>query len=71
MKLYYGNKSTIDIAHNPIQHDKRKHSEIDRHFIKEKLEKGLVCMLCIISKQQVVDVVNKGFIMWEWRTCIP
>ncbi|RVW73428.1 Retrovirus-related Pol polyprotein from transposon RE1 [Vitis vinifera] len=38
MKLYCDNKSAINIAHNPIQHDRTKHIEIDRHFIKEKLE---------------------------------
>lgn len=30
------NKSAISIAHNPIQYDRTKHIEIDRHFIKEK-----------------------------------
>ncbi|KAL6332216.1 hypothetical protein AAG906_001931 [Vitis piasezkii] len=30
MKLYCDNKSTINIAHNPIQHDRTKHIEIDR-----------------------------------------
>ena len=34
------NKSAISIAHNPIQHDPTKHIEIDRHFIKEKLDSG-------------------------------
>ena len=36
IKLYCDNKSTINIAHNPVQHDRTKHIEIDRHFIKEK-----------------------------------
>ena len=35
MKLYCDNKSTINIAHNPVQHDRTKHIEIDRHFIKK------------------------------------
>ncbi|KAL6331168.1 hypothetical protein AAG906_009596 [Vitis piasezkii] len=38
MKLYCDNKSAINIAHNPIQHNRTKHIEIDSHFIKEKLE---------------------------------
>lgn len=41
MKLYCDNKSTINIAHNLVQHERTKHVEIDRHFIKEKLECGL------------------------------
>ena len=43
MKLYNDNKSTISIAHNPIEHDRTRHVEIDCHFIKEKLEGDPVC----------------------------
>lgn len=32
MKLYCDNKSAINIAHNPIQHDRTKHIEIDKTF---------------------------------------
>ena len=39
MKMFCDNKSAITIAHSPIHHDKIKHIEIDRHFIKEKLDK--------------------------------
>ncbi|RDY12032.1 Copia protein, partial [Mucuna pruriens] len=38
IKLFCDNNSTISIAHNPVQHDRTKHIEIDRHFIKEKLD---------------------------------
>jgi hypothetical protein len=37
MRLYCDNKVAISIAHNPVQRDRTKHVEIDRHFIKEKL----------------------------------
>ena len=39
MKLYYDNKVAIEIAQNPLQHDHTKHVKVDRHFIKEKLDK--------------------------------
>ena len=44
IKLYCDNKSTINIAHNLVQYERTKHMEIDRHFIKEKLEGGPICM---------------------------
>ena len=44
MKLYCDNKLGINIAHNPVQHKRTKHIEIDRHFIKKKLEGGMICM---------------------------
>jgi hypothetical protein len=36
MKLWYDNKSVINVANNPVQYDRTKHVEIDRFFIKEK-----------------------------------
>lgn len=42
MKLYCDNKASCDTAHNPVQHDRTKHVEVDRHFIKEKLEEKLI-----------------------------
>ena len=59
MKLYCDNKSAINIAHNPKQHDRTKHIEIDRHFIKEKLEKGVVCMSYVPSEHQLANILTK------------
>ncbi|CAN6689606.1 unnamed protein product [Malus baccata var. baccata] len=42
MKLHCDNKAAIEIAHNPVQHDRTKHVEIDLHFIKEKLDARII-----------------------------
>ena len=36
MKVYCDNKAAISIAHNPVLHDRTKHVEVDKHFIKER-----------------------------------
>lgn len=59
MKLYCDNKAAINISQNPVQHDRTKHVEIDRHFIKEKVDTGLICMP-FVSSQQVADILTKG-----------
>ncbi|XP_022876720.1 uncharacterized protein LOC111394904 [Olea europaea var. sylvestris] len=33
---------SCDIAHNPVQHDRTKHVEVDRFFNKEKLDEKVV-----------------------------
>ena len=45
IKKFCDNKFVISIAHNPIKHDKTKHIEIDQHFIKKKLDSGLIATL--------------------------
>ena len=44
IKVYCDNKATISIAHTLALHDKTKHVEVDKHFIKEKLENGLIAI---------------------------
>ena len=61
MKLYYDNKATINISQNPVQHDPTKRIEIDRHFIKEKVDAGLTCMPFVPTSQQVANILKKGF----------
>ena len=60
MKLNCDNKSAINITHNPIQHDRTKHIEVDRHFIKEKWEEGVMYMSYVPSKHQLANILTKG-----------
>ena len=41
MLLFCDNKAFINIAYDPVQHDRMKYIEVDRHFIKKKLMKRL------------------------------
>lgn len=70
MRLYCDNKSAISIAHNPVQHDRTKHIEVDRHFIKEKLDSGLICTPFISTKDQLADVLTKGLPSHEFQQII-
>ncbi|KAB2597903.1 hypothetical protein D8674_000823 [Pyrus ussuriensis x Pyrus communis] len=45
-------------ANNPIQHDRTKHVEVDRHFIKEKLVDKLVEIPYVRSEDQLADVLT-------------
>lgn len=60
MRLYCDNTSAIEIAHNPVQHDRTKHVEIDRHFFKEKLDAGTIVFPFVRSEQQLADMLTNG-----------
>ena len=59
-KIYCDNKAAVSIAHNPVLHDRTKHIEVDKHFIKEKIEAGTICLPYIPTAQQVADILTKG-----------
>jgi len=60
MKVYNGNKIAISIVHNPVLHDRTKHVKVNKHFIKEKIDSGMICMPYIPTTEKVIDVLVKG-----------
>lgn len=60
MKLNCDDKATINIAHNPVQHDRTKNAEGDRHFIKERRDCKLICTPFVKTHDQLVDILTEG-----------
>ncbi|RVX02121.1 Retrovirus-related Pol polyprotein from transposon RE1 [Vitis vinifera] len=60
MKMFCDNQLVISIAKNPVHHDRTKHVEIDRHFIKEKIEEGIIKMLYVPTCLQIADILTKA-----------
>ena len=60
LKLWCDNKSALCIATNPVQHDRTKHVDIDRFFIKERLDDGTLKLDFVTSSEQVADCLTKG-----------
>jgi hypothetical protein len=60
MKLWCDNKSAISIANNSVQHDITKHIEIDKFFIKEKLNNGFLELGHVSTRDQAADCLTKG-----------
>ncbi|KAK9105059.1 hypothetical protein Scep_021903 [Stephania cephalantha] len=58
--LYFDNKAAIKIAQNPVQNDRIKHVEVDRHFIKEKLDQKIIQVRFVKSEVQLADVLTKA-----------
>ncbi|GKD54841.1 putative ribonuclease H-like domain-containing protein, partial [Tanacetum coccineum] len=60
IQIMSDNKAAIQILENHVQHDKTKHVEIDRHFIKEKLEAGIIKLPFVKSEDQLADILTKA-----------
>ena len=60
MNLFCDNKAAIDISHNPIQHDRTKHVEVDRHFIKQNLEEKIIRFPFVKTKDKLADILTKA-----------
>ncbi|RDX85725.1 Copia protein, partial [Mucuna pruriens] len=55
IKLFCDNNSATSIVPNPIQHDMTKHIEIDKHFIKKKLDSGHIVTTHVPTRLNVTS----------------
>jgi hypothetical protein len=58
--IYYDNQSCIKLSENPFFHDRSKHIEIRYHFIRDYLQRGVVELQYISTKEQVADILTKA-----------
>ncbi|GKB34086.1 putative RNA-directed DNA polymerase [Tanacetum coccineum] len=54
------NSSALQIAANPVFHEKSKHFEIDVHLVREKVASGVIVTEKIHTSQQIADVLTKA-----------
>jgi hypothetical protein len=59
IKIYCDNKAEIIIANNQVQRDRTKHVEVDRHFIKQKLDEKTVIFSFVKSEDQLANILTK------------
>jgi len=60
MNLFCDTKVAIDISQNLVQHDRTKHVEVDRHFIKQNLEEKIIRFPFVKSEDQLTDILTKA-----------
>nr|GEX99809.1 hypothetical protein [Tanacetum cinerariifolium] len=58
--MYCDSKAAIAISCNPVQHSHTKHIDVRYHFIKEKVEKGIVELFFVETECQLADLFTKA-----------
>nr|GEW45351.1 retrovirus-related Pol polyprotein from transposon TNT 1-94 [Tanacetum cinerariifolium] len=58
--MYCDSKAFIAISCNPVQHSCSKHIDVRYHFIKEKVEKGIVELIFVGTEYQLADMFIKA-----------
>ena len=53
------NNGSLSLAKNPDQHARTKHIDVQYHFVREKVEEGLVKVAYINTKAQLADIMTK------------
>lgn len=58
--VYCDNISVVYMSHNPVQHQRTKHVEMDIHFVREQVALGHIRVLHVSSSYQYADIFTKG-----------
>nr|GEU79712.1 copia protein [Tanacetum cinerariifolium] len=60
IRMYCDNKSAIALCCNNVQHSRSKHIDIRNHFIKEKVENGVIELYFINTEYQLANLFTKA-----------
>nr|GEU36958.1 retrovirus-related Pol polyprotein from transposon TNT 1-94 [Tanacetum cinerariifolium] len=58
--MYRDSKAAIAISCNPVQYSRTKHIDVRYHFIKEKVENGIVKLFFVGTEYQLADLITKA-----------
>ena len=66
LKLLIDNKSTINLAKNPVLHGRSKHIETKYHFLRSQVHKGVSEVLHCNTQKQLADVLTKAINTYQF-----
>ncbi|XP_070029944.1 secreted RxLR effector protein 161-like [Nicotiana sylvestris] len=58
--LLCDNTSALNMVKNPVQHKRTKNIDVRHHFLRDNMEKGLICMKFCSTEDQIVDVFTNA-----------
>ncbi|GJR00061.1 hypothetical protein Tco_0523045 [Tanacetum coccineum] len=69
--LYCDNHSAIALFCNNVHHSRSKHIDIRHHFIREKVEKGVVELYFVTKDYQLADIFTKALPRERFEFLLP
>lgn len=59
VRLMIDNKPAISLVKNPVMHERSKHIDINFHFMRNKVQNGVLEVVHYNTQKQLADVLTK------------
>jgi hypothetical protein len=69
-RLYTDSQSAIELAKNPVHHNRTKHIDIQYHFVRQAYINGLSSLTYISTDNQLADALTKAVDNSKWSRFI-